>query len=66
MARSGDLPGAKAEIEAIKVLRAALERANQFYRADRLEEQILAISAWVVLKERAREQALKDLPHPVR
>jgi len=59
MARNGDLPGAKAEIEAIKVLRAALERANQSYWADRSEEQILAISAWVALKEGAREQALK-------
>jgi len=59
MARSGDLPGAKAEIEAIKVLRAALERANQSYWADRSEEQILATSAWVALKEGAREQALK-------
>ena len=59
MARSGDLAGAKAEIEAIKVLRAALEKANQSYWADRSEEQILAISAWVALKEGARDQALK-------
>jgi tetratricopeptide (TPR) repeat protein len=59
MARSGDLAGAKAEIEAIKALRAALERSNQSYWADRSEEQILAISAWVALEEGAREQALK-------
>jgi tetratricopeptide (TPR) repeat protein len=61
MARSGDLAGAKAEIEAIKALRAALERANQSYWSDRSEEQMLAISAWVVLKEGARDQALKLL-----
>jgi hypothetical protein len=47
MARNGDLSGAKAEIEAIKALRAALEKSNQSYWADRSEEQILAISAWV-------------------
>jgi tetratricopeptide (TPR) repeat protein len=59
MARSGDLNGAKGEIEAIKTLRAALEKANQSYWADRSEEQILAVSAWVALKEGARDQALK-------
>jgi tetratricopeptide (TPR) repeat protein len=59
MARIGDLAGAKAEIEAIKSLRAALEKTNQPYWADRSEEQILAISAWVALKEGMREQALK-------
>ena len=59
MARTGDLAGAKAEIEAIKALRAALERSNQSYWADRSEEQMLAISAWVALKEGARDQAVK-------
>jgi tetratricopeptide (TPR) repeat protein len=59
MARTGNLAGAKAEIEAIKALRAGLEKSNQSYWADRSEEQILAISAWVALKEAAPEQALK-------
>lgn len=59
MARTGDLAGAKAEIEAIKALRASLERSNQSYWADRSEEQILAISAWVAFKEGTRDQALK-------
>jgi tetratricopeptide (TPR) repeat protein len=59
MARSGDLGGARAEIEAIKALRAALERSNQSYWADRSEEQMLAISAWIALKEGARDQAVK-------
>ena len=61
MARSGDLAGAKAEIEAIKALRAALEKSNQSYWADRSEEQILAISAWIAFKEGARDQALKHM-----
>ena len=59
MARSGDLDGANAEIEAIKALRATLEKANQSYWADRSEEQILAISAWIALKEGERDQSLK-------
>ena len=59
MARSGDLDGAKAEIEAIKALRATLEKANQSYWADRSEEQILAISAWIALKDGERDQSLK-------
>jgi tetratricopeptide (TPR) repeat protein len=59
MARTGDLAGAKAEIEAIKALRAPLEKSNQSYWAERSEEQILAISAWIALKEGARDQALK-------
>jgi tetratricopeptide (TPR) repeat protein len=59
MARNGDLSGAKAEIEAIKALRAALEKSNQSYWADRSEEQILAILAWVALKEGAPDQAIK-------
>jgi tetratricopeptide (TPR) repeat protein len=59
MARSGDLVNARAEIEAIKALRAALEKSNQSYWADRSEEQILAISAWIALKEGARDEAVK-------
>jgi tetratricopeptide (TPR) repeat protein len=59
MARTGNLPGAKAEVEAMKALRAALERVNDSYWADRTEEQMLALLAWVALKEGNREQAVK-------
>src|SRR5437867_8684917 len=59
MARSGDLAGAKREIEAIQVLRGALQKSDQSYWADRSEEQMLAVSAWVALAEGARDQALK-------
>jgi tetratricopeptide (TPR) repeat protein len=59
MARTDDLAGARTEIEAIKALRAALEKSNQSYWADRSEEQMLAISAWIALKEGAPEQAVK-------
>ena len=59
MARTGDLAGAKAEIEEMKTLRARLQRADQSYWADRTEEQMLAISAWIALKEGATDQALR-------
>ena len=59
MARVGNLDGAKAEIDAIKMLRAALEKRDQSYWADRSEEQILAISAWIALRQGARDDAVK-------
>jgi tetratricopeptide (TPR) repeat protein len=59
MARTGNLAGAKEELEAMKVLRATLQRADQSYWADRTDEQMLAISAWVALKEGAPDQALR-------
>jgi tetratricopeptide (TPR) repeat protein len=59
MARTGDLAGAKDEIEAMKVLRTTLQRADQSYWADRTDEQMLAISAWVALKEGERDKAVR-------
>jgi tetratricopeptide (TPR) repeat protein len=59
MARSGDIARAKDEIEAMKGLRAALERVNDSYWADRTEEQMLTVSAWIALKEGIPDQALK-------
>jgi tetratricopeptide (TPR) repeat protein len=59
MARSGNPAGAKDEIEAMKTLRTALEQSNQSYWADRTEEQMLAVSAWIALAEGARDQALR-------
>jgi tetratricopeptide (TPR) repeat protein len=59
MARSGDVAGAKAEIEAMKAIRTSLQRADQSYWADRTEEQTLAVSAWVAVAEGARDQAVR-------
>ena len=59
MARTGDLAGAKEEIEAMKALQTTLQRADQTYWADRTEEQMLAISAWIALKEGATDRALR-------
>jgi tetratricopeptide (TPR) repeat protein len=43
----------------MKALRTTLQRADQSYWADRTEEQMLAVSAWVALKEGAGDQALR-------
>ena len=59
MARSGDVAGAKREIEEIQGLRKALEKTKDTYWAARSEEQILAVSAWVALAEGSREKAVK-------
>jgi tetratricopeptide (TPR) repeat protein len=59
MARTSNLSGAKDEIEAMKTLRTTLQRADQSYWADRTEEQMLAVSAWIFFKEGARDQALR-------
>ena len=56
MARSGDLAGAKQEIQALQELRTALQQANQSYWADRTEEQRLAVSAWVAHAEEHRSK----------
>ena len=59
MARTGDLAGAKAEIEAMKALQMTLQQADQTYWADRTEEQMLAVSAWIAVKEGATDRALR-------
>jgi len=59
MARSGDLAGARREIQAMQELRTELEKSNQGYWADRTEEQMLAVSAWVANAEGTRDEALK-------
>src|SRR5262245_12083005 len=55
MARSGNVAGARSEIQAMQELRAALEKSNQSYWADRTEEQMLAVSAWAAQAEGKRD-----------
>jgi tetratricopeptide (TPR) repeat protein len=59
MARSGNAAGAKGEIEAMEALRSALQKSDQSFWADRTEEQMLAVSAWVALAEGNKAQAEK-------
>jgi tetratricopeptide (TPR) repeat protein len=59
MARSGDVAGARQEIEALQGIKKGLENAKDVYWAARTDEQMLAINAWVSLAEGAREQSIK-------
>ena len=57
MARTGDLAGARAEVEAMQALRTRLEKSDNSYWADRTEEQMLAVSAWVAFAEGNMDRA---------
>ena len=59
MARTGDLAGAQAEVAAIAVHRSALEKTGQKYWADRSEEQMLAVTAWIHYANGRHDDALK-------
>ena len=47
MVRSGEIVGAKHEVDAIHELRRTLQKSNQPYWADRSQDQILALSGWI-------------------
>jgi uncharacterized protein HemY len=59
--RSGNLAGAKHEIEAIQTLRFGLAKSGNAYWASRSEEHVLALTAWVALAEGDRAQAEKSM-----
>src|SRR5262249_58318040 len=56
---AGDAAGGRAEMEAMKARRAALEGVNDSYGADRTEEQMLAVPEWIAVREGNRDQAAK-------
>ena len=58
LARTGNPRGAKVETDALEALQAALRKAGESYWADRTQEQLLAVSAWVAHGEGAREKAI--------
>jgi hypothetical protein len=58
-ARSDDLAAADREVNKLKELRAALERANQSYWAEQVEVQMLAASAWIAQAKGETTEALK-------
>ena len=61
MARTGDVRGARGEIDALSSLRAALVKSGDWYWADRVHEQVLAVSAWVALAEGASAKAIESM-----
>jgi hypothetical protein len=58
MVHTRNLAGAKSEIEALEGHRAALQKAGDTYWADRVNEQVLALSAWLAHGEGRRDEAL--------
>jgi tetratricopeptide (TPR) repeat protein len=57
-ARNGNVNAARLEIAALQSLHAALIKSGERYWADRTQEQILTISAWVAFAERAPGKAV--------
>jgi tetratricopeptide (TPR) repeat protein len=58
-ARGGQLTVAKRNVEKLKELRTALERANQSYWADQVEIQALAALAWIAQARGQTDEALR-------
>lgn len=58
-ARSGNLPAAERDVNKLKELQTALERANQPYWAEQVEIQTLAASAWIAQATGQKDKALK-------
>src|SRR5262245_1083549 len=58
-ARSGDSPAAQTDIDTLKELRGALEKANQGYWAGQVEIQILGAQAWLAQGQGNKADALK-------
>ena len=58
-ARSGDLAAADRELDKLKELRLALEKANQSYWAEQVEIQMLAASAWIAHAKGQKDEAAK-------
>jgi tetratricopeptide (TPR) repeat protein len=58
LARSANVTAAAAEIDAMRVLQAALEKTNDTYWADRTREQILSVSAWMARATGRDDEAL--------
>jgi len=59
MARSGDVAGAKQEVDALKRLRSELAQSKEDYWAARTDEEIAAVAAWVAQVEDNRTWAEK-------
>jgi len=58
-ARSDDLAAAQTDIDKLKELRGALEKAGQPYWAGQIEVQILGAQAWVAQARGDKEEALR-------
>ena len=53
-----DLAGAKREVEAIDALQATAQKLGDPYWTDRVQEQSVAVSAWIALAEGRKDEAI--------
>jgi tetratricopeptide (TPR) repeat protein len=58
LARLGNRQAAAKEIDALQRLRAAMEKSGDRYWADRTQDQIQAVSAWIALAEGTADKAI--------
>jgi len=58
-ARSGDVAGARADIDRLRALRAVFDSGRQVYWTEQVEMQILAAQAWVSQAQGSRREAHK-------
>jgi tetratricopeptide (TPR) repeat protein len=58
LARTGKVREAKLEVDALRALHAELEKKSERYWADRTQEQMLAVSAWIALAEHSPGEAV--------
>jgi tetratricopeptide (TPR) repeat protein len=58
MARTGQLAGVKAEIDALRALQGTLEKSGDTYWAARTQDQMLAASAWLAFAANDRDKAI--------
>ncbi|MBV8031715.1 MAG: hypothetical protein JO035_09435, partial [Betaproteobacteria bacterium] len=59
MARTGDLAGTEAEMAALEQLKASLKAGKQPYWADRVDEQLTTLAAWLSYARGEGDKALK-------
>jgi tetratricopeptide (TPR) repeat protein len=61
LARTGDIAGARREVEAMEALKRALVTEGSPYWADRTAEQMLAVTAWMALAAGSTDRAITDM-----
>jgi tetratricopeptide (TPR) repeat protein len=61
LVRTGQIPAARQEVEALNSHRAALQKSGDIYWADRVGEQVTALSAWISLADGATDRAITDM-----
>ena len=65
LARSGQVGVARQELQALTAHQATLQEAGDTYWSDRVEEQVTALSAWILLAEGTTDRAIAEMRRAV-